>query len=552
MSEKTASEVGKFILPFSVLSERRRKPFTSDMEIAAVFSIAELDRKKGGRIVLKRSKEKITFIAKIGYPLWLFPFCGKVILFDGLNVFDYTLQYALISNVEHLVEILKDSSKTLETHLVFLVDHANYFGAPVKEKSLLLKGLISNPEFLREIDSYRREATEVEDLSTNMGLLSSTIDESILLPITHELADLSSSFEKDIKFLNTCMELLNKATQTFLKELHNNVKAVREEFAVKLTEEEEIVAPKVNALRHEYDKKTIESAKNFESKQLPLHTEKLKLEKSKEDVTSEIMQYNLEAKTHADLDDSIGKQKWNQQSNDAKRKLSSILDRLKANKKALEDLQKQRTSKASELKSELEAGIKEARKNLVEIEASRDAKILIIRQEMQKLENQTKALRDEIGRTKVVREENLAQFEKFWLKPESEKLNKALIYVPFYIVCYDSEKKKRYLVLPPSLVGAIDISTKLRSALGRARVKALLVPRFKAITSLADTIQLENQRNCIFEKELKEIGKENNILVMNSAREEIEKGLLNLRNQGWLSDKDYGSIVASSKTTLGE
>ena len=73
MSEETASEVEKFILPFSVLSEKRRKPFTSDMELAAVFSIAELNRGKGGGIILKRSKEKIAFIAKIGYPLWLLP-----------------------------------------------------------------------------------------------------------------------------------------------------------------------------------------------------------------------------------------------------------------------------------------------------------------------------------------------------------------------------------------------------------------------------------------------------------------------------------------------
>jgi hypothetical protein len=171
---------------------------------------------------------------------------------------------------------------------------------------------------------------------------------------------------------------------------------------------------------------------------------------------------------------------------------------------------------------------------------------------MGRLQEQTKLLCDQISSMTIVREKNISQFEKLWLKQESEKLNKALVYVPFYVVCYDSEKKeKRYLIIPPSSVGNIGISTRLKGALGRAKIKAFLVPRFKAITSLTDTIQSESERNSMFKTELKEIGEENNILATSSALEEIEKGLLSLRDQGWLTDKDYGSIVANAKTSLG-
>ncbi|MGA3110606.1 MAG: hypothetical protein ABSE15_01055 [Candidatus Bathyarchaeia archaeon] len=552
MSEETVSEVGKYILPFSVLSERRSKPFTPEMEIAAVFSVSELNRSKGGRILLKRSKENITFIAKIGYPLWLFSICNKVLLFDGLGISDYNLQYGMISNVKPLAEILKTGSKTLETHIALLTDHTNYFSAAVKEKNLLIKGLISDPDFLKEMDSYRREATEIENQPINIGLISPTIQESKLLSITHELADLRSTFEKDIKTLNVCMKLLSKATQTFLKELNDRTIAIREEFAAKINEEEEIVAPKVNALREEYDKKTIELAKEFESKRLPLHTQKMKLEKSKEEITSSIDQYQLEAKTRADLDDQPGKQRGKRRANVAKQQLSGIQDQLEKNEEDFKDLENQRTSEATELRSTLEAGIKEARKNLVEIETLRDAKILTNQQEMEKLQQKTKLLCDQICSTTMVREKDISQFEKLWLKQESENLSKALVYVPFYVVCYDYGKaKKRYLVIPPSSVGSIDISTKLKGALGRAKIKAFLVPRFKAITSLTDVIQSESQRNSIFKTELREIGEENNILAQSSALEEIEKGLLSLRDQGWLTDKDYGTIAANAKISLG-
>ena len=123
-------------------------------------------------------------------------------------------------------------------------------------------------------------------------------------------------------------------------------------------------------------KKQLNYLKEFESKQLPLHRQKMKLEKSKEEVTSRIEQYQLEAKTRADLDDQLGKQKGKQKTKDAKQQLSGIQDQLKKNEEDFKDLENQRASEAMELRSTLEAGIKEARKNLVEIETLRDAKIL--------------------------------------------------------------------------------------------------------------------------------------------------------------------------------
>ena len=51
-------EVKQFILPYSTLSENRMDPFTADLEVAAVFSMAELDRAKGGGFLSKHPEEK--------------------------------------------------------------------------------------------------------------------------------------------------------------------------------------------------------------------------------------------------------------------------------------------------------------------------------------------------------------------------------------------------------------------------------------------------------------------------------------------------------------
>jgi len=528
----------EFILPFSVLSENRKEPFTFDLEVATVFSLAELDRAKGGGFLSKRPEEKIAFIAKVGYPLWLFPWSKITLIFDGLNRAKYTLPYAVIPDVKAFMENLKGASRTRETHLAFLSDNINYFQIPVTEKSVLINGLISDPEFLGEFDSYRLEATAIEDQPSTVALLSPIIDESIISSVLEELENLYSSFKEDIDRLYRCMKFMNKATGHYIKVLRSKAKSVKEEFAVKINAQEELIDPKVAHLKENYDHQIVQSAKRFERKRLPVQKKKLKLEKSKEQALAKIEHYKLEAKTRAEMDDSFGEQKLKEKSSETKKKLSEIDNQLKATEKLLKDLEEQKSLEIFNLRFELEAKIKEARQPLLELESSRDAKILLYKQETEKLEQQTKLITDHIGRTAKLRERTITDFAKLGVKQDSELKDITLFYVPFYVVCYQVESKKRYSFLPPSEANAIGLSTKLKGALGKAKIKQLLIRRFDAITSLMDTIEVLAQQNAVFETEMREMSQSTNILNISALRESIKKGLEYIKKEGWLSEKE--------------
>ena len=532
----------EFILPFSVLSENRKEPFTFDLEVATVFSLAELDRAKGGGFLSKRPEEKIAFIAKVGYPLWLFPWSKITLIFDGLNRAKYTLPYAVIPDVKAFMENLKGASRTRETHQAFLSDNINYFQIPVTEKSVLINGLISDPEFLGEFDSYRLEATAIEDQPSTVALLSPIIDESIISSVLEELENLYSSFKEDIDRLYRCMKFMNKATGHYIKVLRSKAKSVKEEFAVKINAQEELIDPKVAHLKENYDHQIVQSAKRFERKRLPVQKKKLKLEKSKEQALAKIEHYKLEAKTRAEMDDSFGEQKLKEKSSETKKKLSEIDNQLKATEKLLKDLEEQKSLEIFNLRFELEAKIKEARQPLLELESSRDAKILLYKQETEKLEQQTKLITDHIGRTAKLRERTITDFAKLGVKQDSELKDITLFYVPFYVVCYQVESKKRYSFLPPSEANAIGLSTKLKGALGKAKIKQLLTRRFDAITSLMDTIEVLAQQNAVFETEMREMSQSTNILNISALRESIKKGLEYIKKEGWLSEKEYQDL----------
>ena len=538
----TSSAYKQFLLPFSTLSENRKEPFPHDLEVAAVFSLAEIDRAKGRGLISKSPEEKMAFMAKIGYPLWLFPWSQTVLIFDGLNRLNYTLQYAVVPDAKDFIENLKRGSKTRETYLAFLADHLNYFQTPVTEKAVVVNGLISDPEFLNEFDSYRGEAIEMESQPPNFALLSPMMDKSTISSLLQELEGLYYSFKKDVEGLYQCMKFINEATEHYIKVLRSKAKVIKEEFDVKINAQEELVKPKVDHLKEQYNHQLIGATKSFNKKRLPIQKDKIKLEKSQEQARIKIERYKIEAKTCAVRDDSVGEDKWKEKSNETRKELSKIEELLKNTEKALKDLEDHKSLEIFNLRSELDAKMKEARQPLLDLESSREAEVLICQQEGDQLEQQTKMILGQVSRTIKLRETSIEHFAKLGVKRDLELKEIALFYVPFYAVCYLMQSKRRYLFLPPSEASTIGLYTKLKSALGKARIKQLLVPRFELITSLIDTLQVLAQQNAIFETELRGMGESKNLLTLSSMRESIKKGLKSIKKEGWLSDKEHQEI----------
>lgn len=88
-----SSKIDRFKLPFTVLAENRKEPFTESMEKAAIYCFAELEREKGKGLILKKPEEKTVFLAEFCYPFWVAPWNGLNLAFDGLRQSFHTLTY---------------------------------------------------------------------------------------------------------------------------------------------------------------------------------------------------------------------------------------------------------------------------------------------------------------------------------------------------------------------------------------------------------------------------------------------------------------------------
>jgi hypothetical protein len=439
------------------------------------------------------------------------------------------------------MENTERSSKTLETYLAFLSDNVNYLQTPTSEKKIVVNGLITDPNFLSEFGMYFLEARELETSQSDVVVLSPTIEESAISSIAQELENLKSTLNEDVSTLFRNMKLLDKATRNFTKAIRSKTKAIKEEFGEKIKEQDIIIAPNVNQINEEYDEQVTKLTKDFEQKLLPLQKEKIKLEKTKEQTLNKIERYKIDAKTSADNKDVVGERKWKEKIAEARKELSEIETKIREVEEKINEVEESESLETFRLKSEWEAKTKEIRKELLELESSRDAKIQLHNREIEKLDKLTSTIIEHIDRMAKLREANIAELEKLGIEQKQEK--SALIYVPFYLVCYKGELKRRYALFPPSFANSVSLSAKLKGALGKAKVKQLLVPRFKTITLFLNKFPASIERGAVFEREINEAGDKASMLKTDSMREQVSSALKQLKEEGWLSEKEYEAFA---------
>ncbi len=289
--------VKRFILPFS--PGKSRELFSFDVEATAVYALSELERDKGGGLIVKQPEEKLLFITKIGYPLWLFPNNETAYIFDGLNDSRLSVLYFEVPPAKPFIESLEKNSKTNEDYMAFLSDHDNYFQQTKKEKEFVLRGLIAGLEFKKEFSVYRKEAVEVTGQPAKLAPLAPTLEEATISSMLTEMSKLQSFLREDAQRLSECLRLINKTTSQFITELDYAAEAVRDEANAKIKAQEEFVTPQITKLNSEYKQQIAQVTRSFNEELESLEKLKAKTIKFIEGNEEKIKLYNREAKTQA-------------------------------------------------------------------------------------------------------------------------------------------------------------------------------------------------------------------------------------------------------------
>jgi predicted nucleic acid-binding Zn-ribbon protein len=537
----------QFALPFAAQSENRKDPFSKETEAAAIFALSELERKSGG---LTNKPEKIAYIAKVGYPLWLIVGGNSTYVFDGLNKSSFLWNFYEASQTEFVIEDFEANFRIREQYLKFLGTYQKSFQQSINKKELPCKGLIANSDFLDEMNLYRKEATETWS-QPNLGLLAPVLKETDAVAVVNQIETLQSAFREKTEKLKWLTELISKTTKSYVEGLHFEANAVTDEAEAKIKAQKEIINPKIQKFTDDYKKQIDRFEKSIEKEQVPLEKQKSHLEKTIKETETNIEHYNKQAKTQSNKGNKRSEESLKKKIKKEKRELDELKKQQKSVEKQLKTLIEQKTEETSRLKTELERKVSVERQPIVDIEAKRDLKLEIFNQETFKLEKLTYPVLEELGKFVAQREGILSKMEPLSLESDPKQKSTALIYVPFYIAVYNGADYgvKRYRVFPPALVGSLGLSAKFKGALGQARIKDLFSPRFKAVAALGEKIRLNASASSEFGAQIEALTQRSNVLTIESS---LKSGLVLLKEEGWLSEADFqnlASAVSANKST---
>jgi hypothetical protein len=534
--ENLAKRVKKLILPFAVPAKDRYIPFTKDIEMAAVFYLAERDRKKGEGRVLKKPEEKLAFIAESCYPIWLIPWKGRTLIFDGLEFTNPSIAYDVLPDVKAFDNDLQASSKSREAYCAALSQNASYFQNFSGKEEKTIEGLIRNPEFVQDLMDYLQDAEDAGKASTTKALLSPTLDASEVSASLDKLSDLRDMIEGEIKNLSKSMKALSKGAREQVKALQADMKESMKEFDKRIEKVKPKVMEKIAKIKEKRDEEVTKISKTYDRKLRTLHQNRIRIERTLERLSTEIERYEADIKEAREQKDEAGELQITEKLDESKKKIPTLNKEIKDIDEEIDNVEDAKKIEVSKARTKPNDRIEEAMKALRDIEAAKEARTRLEQQELADLEDKTSAIIKQIDVMIKAKEAALNEIDSIGAKERRRK--NALVYLPVYFVCYETEVGKRYVVYPPSYVGSLGIKTKLKGVFGAGKMKSFLQPRSEAISTLLDQLVYLTQENPVFEKEITEAGTKANILRIPELQVGIQKGITELKDEGWISENE--------------
>jgi len=507
------------------------------MELATVFYMAESDRKKGEGILLKKPLEELLFISECSYPIWLVPYLGRTLLFDGLGVAQRTLVYDVLPDVKKFVSDVEGSAEKLEAYSATLSDHIHSFQSALRVEERTILGLVTSHDFIEDFSSYLSHAEATPQSKVKAICLSPIVDESSIASSLNELSELKTTLESDIESLSSAMKLLSGATRKHVDALHGEIREIQRDFNERIATAKSAAMERVHGIQKRYDERITKASKRFEEQLHSLHQERVKLEKSEERALTQIDRCEAEIRAAKLRKDGAVEQRWKQELENWKREAKALHKSVEQMDKRIEETESEEKVEISNLRSEFNAQAENAMKHVRELEASRDARVQLNQQKIKSLQDLTSSIVTQLDNLAKEKRASLNELEKMGMQDQRRK--SALAYVPLYLVCFQAGATRRYSVYPPSIAGTMGVLTKFKGIFGASRVKSLFQQRSKAVANILNQLVTVIERDPVFKRDLHVAAVKANILKSKETREKVKEGLEELRKEEWISENEF-------------
>jgi len=531
----------RFMLPFATPGTSRFKNFTKNMERAAVLYLAESNRKKGESSLLKKTYEKLVFIAEACYPIWLAPCNTETMMFDGLGISSHTFSIDDTPNVEVFNRDIRRNQKTTEAYTATLTRNIDYFKNAQDRQETKIEGLITAPDLKEALKNYLPHMKEIRKPFAAKVLIKPAIKACEIQAGITQLSNLRKKIDRDIDNIEASMKLLNTTTTRRVKAIKNEIKKSRQTHHRKTTETKLKSTRKLLQIQSQYNQKITRTSRKFKKKLLQLNKNQIKLKKAQRNLRKEAKRCETKLQSSRSHKRKRSERHWFLKLEKTKKKISALYKRIEENAKQIRYVENAQKLELAKQRIECCKRIEAANKKFLDLQGSREAETIMKRQEIATLEDITRFITKSMQ--EITQNKKLFNAELDTIAMPKRKSSLRLVYMPFYLVRLEKEDKKRYTLYPPSVVGDMGILIKMKGALGAAKVKALLQPRSEAMATFLNQLPTLFEKKPMLEKYVTEAGIRRSILLRKQLRASVTKGLRALDNEDWISKSEHQTFT---------
>jgi len=522
-------------------AEDRKKPFTSEMEIASILCLAEERRGKGG--LLKAPLESSSFVSKLYYPMYAVPWRDGCLVIDGLGLVSNTIAYMSIPDIEAFISDFKRTSTDRELYRRTLVEYIKTFKSFKGEDKVSVDFVIMNKNLLSELSRYARK----ENLRTSpdIKMVSPKFDEEIAQEKARKLVEEWERVRVDIEALKSAAAVLTEETKVHNQKVLEEIDQIKEKYAVEINRIKPDIEKKIEELKKKRDTELLKTVKANKKGLAAASKEQARYENELRKLMQKTDKCARQKEAYKRRRNKDVASYWNRELKRYRKEASLVKKKISIVSRRIKKIRKKGESEVKGLNEKYQEMIEGEMDKVKKLEMLRESEINAKKRKMDDLNSKTSTITNSIG--KLIESKKLQKSSLEGTIIQLKLGETTLIGVPFYIVCYESERRMRYDIYPPMKVESYEgvlKSIKRAISVFRHKISFLLEPISKELTEYFTKHFLKVvSKDERLEEELYELGSSGNLLKDPNLEEALSKGLKELKDEGWISQDEFSKTM---------
>jgi len=534
------------VLPFAVPIKERVKAFTPNMEVAAILLLTEARRKKRG--LLKATPKKTSFVSKLHYPLWAVPWENESLIIDGLGAFSSTIALQVLPDLIPFVDDIERGASVREQFRNALEKHEKTFQNFVKISEVQMNALIMNEELLSTLFEYVKE-TLSRDLKGNetVVLAPPRLEQQAAVENAKQVSNLYKQIQSEIRSLEYARNLLEETAKFHEQMILKEVEFTREAYEIEISKFRPAVDKKVDQLLKERDARIAKMNRIMGNELRAKERERERRERELQRLELNRADYLKRRETRKRRHDKIGETHWEHRIRVHENKIEEVKARIRALSEFIEETRRQNEADTQKLKYGYQALIDQEKKKIIDIEVQRDGSVEAKQTEIEKLKLATSQIVSQVEELVKRKRESEEKLKKLAIPWQFE--DTTLLCLPFYLACYQTEKKTQFQIFPPFKVMSSEgivktLQKTLTSLRPCSRVNLFLQPRSKALNRTLDFVFEEKMKSDkAFSESLLQSAASCKVWDKQNFTETLTRGVEELKAEGWISQSQGDALI---------